>query len=241
MSQALLKLTGVQTHIGAFHILHGVTLEVGSGEISVLMGRNGAGKTTTLRTAMGLWRASAGQVTFRGRDITSMATPEIARLGISYVPENMGIFGGLTVKENLLLAARGKRSARELGGERMQWILEAFPAIEKFWNHPAGKLSGGQKQMVAISRAMIEPVDLLIVDEPSKGLSPAIVANMSVAFDRLRQSGASILLVEQNMTFAKRLGNSVAVMDNGSVDHVGSMAAFAENAALQQSLLGLAL
>ena len=241
MSQHLLTLEGVHTHIGAYHILHGVDLQVQRGQLTMLLGRNGAGKTTTLRTIMGLWQASQGRISFNGQDITKKHTPQIADLGIAYVPENMGIFADLTVKENMVLAARQAKTAAQIDQTRLQWIFKLFPAVEKFWNHPAGKLSGGQKQMLAVSRAIVEPRDLLIVDEPSKGLAPAIINNMIDAFDQLKKSGVTILLVEQNIHFAKRLGDTVAVMDNGRVVHAGSMAALAADEALQQSLLGLSL
>jgi branched-chain amino acid transport system ATP-binding protein len=241
LQENLLQLDGVHTHIGAYHILHGVDLAVPRGELTMLLGRNGAGKTTTLRTIMGLWKASQGRVVFKGRDITAQDTPQIAGLNIAYVPENMGIFADLTVKENMLLAARGARHAAQMDDARLRWIFKLFPAVEKFWNHPAGKLSGGQKQMLAVARAIVEPRDLLIVDEPSKGLAPAIINNMIDAFKQLKNGGVTILLVEQNINFAKRLGDSVAVMDNGRVVHSGSMQALAEDEALQRSLLGLAL
>jgi branched-chain amino acid transport system ATP-binding protein len=241
MNDPHLTLEGVHTHIGAYHILHGVNLVVPRGQLTLLLGRNGAGKTTTLRTIMGLWPASQGRVTFAGEDITAMHTPQIADLGIAYVPENMGIFADLTVKENMLLAARKAKNASQLDEDRLRWIFKLFPAVEKFWNHPAGKLSGGQKQMLAVSRAIVEPRELLIVDEPSKGLAPAIINNMIDAFQQLKERGVTILLVEQNIHFAKRLGDTVAVMDNGVVVHAGSMAELAADDALQQSLLGLAL
>ncbi|GHC80810.1 ABC transporter ATP-binding protein [Pseudorhodoferax aquiterrae] len=237
----LLELKGVHTHIGAYHILHGVDLVVPQGQVTMLLGRNGAGKSTTLRTVMGLWHASQGRVVLAGQDITAAATPQIAALGVAYVPENMGIFADLTVKENMLLAARAARRADQMDAGRLQWIFKMFPAVEKFWNHPAGKLSGGQKQMLAVARAIVEPRRLLIVDEPSKGLAPAIIDNMIDAFAELKAQGVTILLVEQNLHFARRLGDSVAVMDNGRVVHAGAMAAFSADAALQQSLLGLAL
>lgn len=241
MDKNLLTLEGVHTHIGAYHILHGVDLVVPRGELTMLLGRNGAGKTTTLRTIMGLWQASQGRISFGGEDITALNTPAIAQKNIAYVPENMGIFSDLTVKENMLLAARSAKNAAQMDEARLQWIFKLFPAVEKFWNHPAGKLSGGQKQMLAVSRAIVEPRDLLIIDEPSKGLAPAIIQNMIDAFQQLKASGVTILLVEQNIHFAQQLGDSVAVMDNGRVVHAGRMQALAEDTALQQSLLGLAL
>ncbi|BEP55338.1 High-affinity branched-chain amino acid transport ATP-binding protein LivF [compost metagenome] len=240
-TENLLTLEGVQTHIGAYHILHGVDLAVPKGQLTMLLGRNGAGKTTTLRTIMGLWHASQGRVQFAGKDITALHTPQIAELGVAYVPENMGIFSDLTVKENMVLAARGAKNADAIDDTRLKWIFKLFPAVEKFWNHPAGKLSGGQKQMLAVSRAIVEPRQLLIIDEPSKGLAPVMINNMIEAFGELKRSGVTILLVEQNIHFAQRLGDTVAVMDNGRVVHSGSMAAFSADAQLQQSLLGLAL
>jgi branched-chain amino acid transport system ATP-binding protein len=241
MSHKLLTLEGVHTHIGSYHILHGVDMVVPRGELTLLLGRNGAGKTTTLRTIMGLWQASQGRITFGGEDITHLNTPAIAQKNIAYVPENMGIFSDLTVKENMLLAARSAQHAAKMDEARLQWIFKLFPPVETFWKHPAGKLSGGQKQMLAVARAIVEPRDLLIIDEPSKGLAPAIIQNMIEAFQQLKASGVTILLVEQNIHFAQQLGDNVAVMDNGRVVHAGRMQALAEDTALQQSLLGLAL
>ena len=241
MSDAPLTLADVHTHIGAYHILHGVDLVVPKGRLTMLLGLNGAGKTTTLRTIMGLWRASAGRITFAGREITALGTPQIAGLNIAYVPETMGIFADLTVSENMLLAARAAKRLADIDDTRLKWIFSLFPAVEKFWSHPAGKLSGGQKQMLAVARAIVEPRELLIVDEPSKGLAPAIINNMIDAFAELKAQGVTILLVEQNINFAKRLGDSVAIMDNGRVVHSGAMQELAEDEALQRDLLGLAL
>jgi len=241
MSEPLLRLEGVHTHIGAYHILHGVDLEVARGELTVLLGRNGAGKTTTLRSIMGLWRAAPGRVWFDGEDIAARATPEIAQRGIAYVPENMGIFADLTVRENMSLAARGARRAEDIDARRLDWIFGLFPAIKRFWQHPAGLLSGGQKQMLAVARAIVEPRKLLLVDEPSKGLAPAIIQNMIAAFRELKQTDTTILLVEQNFNFARQLGDRVAVMDDGRIVHAGAMAELAGDESLQQRLLGLSL
>ncbi len=237
MHDALLTLNGVHTHIGQYHILQGVDLVVPRGGLTVLLGRNGAGKTTTLRTIMGLWQASQGTVTFDGRDISACDTPTIAQSGIAYVPESMAVFSELTVKENLLLAAR----SGPIDTQRLEWIFGFFPALRKFWNYPAGHLSGGQKQMVAIARAIIEPRQLVLVDEPTKGLAPAIVHSLMDAFGELKQQGATILLVEQNFNFVKTLGDSVAVMDDGRIVHAGAMRELADDEQLQQRLLGLSL
>jgi branched-chain amino acid transport system ATP-binding protein len=237
MPDALLTLAGVHTHIGQYHILQGVDLAVPRGGLTVLLGRNGAGKTTTLRTIMGLWRASGGSIQFDGRDITRLPTPDIARAGIAYVPESMAVFSSLTVRENLLLAAR----EQPLDQARVNWIFGFFPALKKFWHYPAGNLSGGQKQMVAIARAIALPRKLILVDEPTKGLAPAIVNSLASAFRELKDGPTTILLVEQNFAFVRALGDNVNVMDDGRVRHTGSMQDLARDDALQQRLLGLSL
>ena len=237
MAESLLELSGVHTHIGHYHILQGVDLAVPRGELTMLLGRNGAGKTTTLRTILGLWRASAGAVRFQGDDIAQRDTPAIANLGIAYVPESMGIFAGLTVQENLVLAARrGPPDER-----RLDWIFRFFPPMKKFWGLPAGLLSGGQKQMLSISRAVVEPRKLVLIDEPTKGLAPAIINNLIEAFAELKKTDTTILMVEQNFHAAKSLGDSVAVMDAGRIVHTGRMAELAADSALQTRLLGLSL
>ncbi len=241
MTASLLELNAVHTHIGAYHILQGVDLSVPAGEVTMLLGRNGAGKTTTLRTIMGLWPASAGELSFDGASIRGRATADIASRGIAYVPERMGVFGDLTVRDNMLLAARGARHVDELDAQRLEWIFGLFPALRKFWLFPAGKLSGGQKQMLAVARAIVEPRALILIDEPSKGLAPAIVNNLISAFGELKRQRTTILLVEQNFQMARALGDTVAVMDNGRVVHHGAMRELAADEALQQRLLGLAL
>ena len=237
MPEPLLSLSGVNTHIGQYHILHGVDFAVERNSLTMLLGRNGAGKTTCLRTIMGLWRASAGEIRYEGRDVTQLPTPDLARLGIAYVPENMGIFAGLTVEENVRLAAR----AGEPEAKRLEWIYGLFPAMKTFWHALAGNLSGGQKQMLAIARAIVEPRKLLLVDEPTKGLAPSIIANMVEAFKELKRTDTTILVVEQNFNFARSLGDAVAVMDSGRIVHAGRMDALAADAELQTRLLGLSL
>jgi branched-chain amino acid transport system ATP-binding protein len=235
--EPLLTLSGVHTHIGQYHILQGVDLAVPRGGLSVLLGRNGAGKTTTLRSIMGLWQASAGSVKFDGREIGKLSTPDIAQRGIAYVPESMAVFSELSVHENLLLAARNG----PLDEARLEWIFGFFPALKKFWHYPAGNLSGGQKQMVAIARAIAEPRKLLLVDEPTKGLAPAIIQSLIAAFRELKETDTTILLVEQNFSFVKSLGDTVAVMDDGRIVHAGAMRELVEDDELQQRLLGLSL
>jgi len=183
---------------------------------------------------MGLWKPSPGSVVFNGQDITAMHTADIARLGIAYVPENMGIFGTLTVDENLVLAtASGK-----FDKARLARIHELFPALERFRDKQAWSLSGGQKQMLSVARAIIEPRALILIDEPTKGLAPSIVSAMAEAFREISRT-TTILLVEQNYNFARSLGRDMAVIDDGRVVHAGSMEAFAADTALQDKHLGL--
>lgn len=237
MAEPLLTVENVHTHIGPYHILHGVDFAVPAGGITMLLGRNGAGKTTTLRTIMGLWKASSGRIHFDGSDITATATPDVARAGIAYVPESMGIFADLTVRENIVLAAR----SGPVEQARLDWMLSLFPALKRFWNLPAGNLSGGQKQMLAIARAIAEPRRLLLIDEPTKGLAPVMIRSMIEAFKALKAAGETILLVEQNFAAASALGDTVAVMDDGRIVHTGAMSELVENKDLQQRLLGLSL
>jgi branched-chain amino acid transport system ATP-binding protein len=233
----LLTLAGVHTHVGRYHILQGVDLAVPEGQTTMLLGRNGAGKTSTLRTIMGLWHASAGEIRLAGERIEDRATPDIARLGVGYVPETMAVFSDLTVKENLVLAARD----HPFDDARLDWIFGFFPALKRFWLSRAGALSGGQKQMLSIARAIIEPRKLLLIDEPTKGLAPAIVMALIECLSEIKRRGATILLVEQNFRAACELGDKVLVMDNGTIVHRGEMAALAGDLPLQERLLGLSL
>jgi branched-chain amino acid transport system ATP-binding protein len=221
---ASLILEGVHTHIGGYHILQGVDLDAPAGMTTMLLGRNGAGKTTTLRTIMGLWRASKGRIALGATPLQSLAASDVARLGVGYAPETMAVFSDLSVKENLVLGARDG----PLDDGRLAWIFGFFPALKKFWLSRAGALSGGQKQMLSI-------------DEPTKGLSPAIVSALIACLNEIKATGVTILLVEQNFRVAREVGDEVRVMDNGRVVHRGKMAALAADETLQNRLLGLSL
>lgn len=236
MTGYILRLDDVHTDIDQYQILHGISMNVPEGGVHVLLGRNGAGKTTTLRTIIGLLRARNGAITFRHHDITGSHTSDIARLGIAYVPESMGIFGGLSVSENMRLATASDR----FDSDRLERIFTLFPAIRTFWDKPAWALSGGQKQMLAISRAIVETRDLILIDEPTKGLAPAIIEAMIAAFREIA-ADTTILLVEQNFHFASSLGNTVSVIDDGRISHHGDMADLVADAELQNRLLSLSL
>ncbi|PID36897.1 MAG: ABC transporter ATP-binding protein [Rhodobacterales bacterium] len=233
---SFLSVENMKTSIGQYVVLHDVSFEVPEGGVFVLLGRNGAGKTTTLRSIMGLWTPSPGSVRFRGEDISGLHPSEIARRGFALVPEDMGIFGGLTVAENLVLAtAKGK-----FDPVRLERILTLFPALDTFWDMHAWALSGGQKQMLAVARAMIEPRDVILIDEPTKGLAPAIVDGMAEAFREMARD-TTIVLVEQNFDFASSIGEAVAVVEDGHIVHRGSMADFVADKALRDRLLSLSV
>ncbi|MCB1332655.1 MAG: ABC transporter ATP-binding protein [Roseivivax sp.] len=237
MSDPVLSLRGVCTDIAQYHILQGVDLDVPRGGVTMLLGRNGVGKTTTLRTIIGHWQAREGTITFDGADITRLPVPARARAGIGFVPEDMGIFSDLTVEENMVLAA----ASGPLDPARRDWLFSVFPPLQTFWRSSAGTLSGGQKQMLSIARAMAEDRTLYLIDEPTKGLAPAIISTMAGALKELKAQGASILLVEQNFAVARALGDTVAIMDDGRIVWTGAMATLAGDAALQERLMGLSM
>jgi branched-chain amino acid transport system ATP-binding protein len=236
MSETL-TLQGVHTHIGRYHILQGVDFDAPAGKTTMLLGRNGAGKTTALRTVMGLWKASHGAIRLGDRALQNLSASEVARRGIGYSPETMAVFSDLSVKENMILGAR----EAPLNDQRLAWIFGFFPALKTFWLSRAGSLSGGQKQMLAIARAIVEPRALLLIDEPTKGLAPGIVGALIACLREIKRTGVTILLVEQNFRVALEVGDLVRVMDNGRIIHRGAMAELADDAALQNRLLGLSL
>ncbi|MGS4919237.1 MULTISPECIES: ABC transporter ATP-binding protein [Mameliella] len=237
MSDPVLSLRDVHTDIAQYHILQGVDLDVPRGGVTMLLGRNGVGKTTTLRTIIGHWKAKSGTIAYNGDEITSLPVPARARAGIGFVPEDMGIFADLTVEENMTLAA----ASGPLDPQRRDWLFTVFPPLRTFWQSEAGNLSGGQKQMLSIARAMAEERSLYLIDEPTKGLAPAIISTMAGALRELKRQGASILLVEQNFAVAKALGDTAAVMEDGRIVWTGAMAELAGDAELQERLMGLSM
>jgi branched-chain amino acid transport system ATP-binding protein len=232
---SLLKLSQVEAYIQQFHILHDINFEVPKGEVTVLLGRNGAGKTTTLRTIMGLNSVSKGSIVFKDEEISNQKPHLIANKGIGYVPEDQGIFGDLTVGENLRVAM--KREDQETT-ERLEWILDLFPDLKKFWKKPGGQLSGGQKQMLAISRAYVNENDLLLIDEPSKGLAPIVVEKVMETILQMKEK-TTILLVEQNFLMASKIGDRFYIIDDGQTVHNGLMGELKQDKALMKKYLGV--
>lgn len=237
MSEPILKLSQVCTDIAQYRILQGVDLDVPAGQVTMLLGRNGVGKTTTLRTIIGHWATRAGQIEFAGGNITGWTPAQRARAGMGFVPEDMGIFADLSVEENMILAALNG----PIASDRLDWLFSVFPPLKTFWKSAAGNLSGGQKQMLSIARAMAQDRKLYLIDEPTKGLAPAIIATMVSALRDLKNQGASILMVEQNFAVAKALGDSVAVMEDGRIRWSGAMTELAQSPELQEQFMGLSM
>jgi branched-chain amino acid transport system ATP-binding protein len=235
MESSLLEVEDLHTYIGQHHILQGVSLRIRPDAVTVLLGRNGAGKTTTMRTIMGVLHPSRGAVRFDGRPIHHLPPYEIARLGIGYVPEGQGIFGTLSVEENLRVATLAEDGE---SGRRLKRVLDLFPDLDRFRHARAATLSGGQKQMLSIARAFVNPNRLLLIDEPSKGLAPIIVLHLIDALRAMKRQ-ATVLLVEQNFAMASALGDDFYLIDDGRTVRHGSMASLAADHELKRKYLGI--
>ncbi|TSE19512.1 ABC transporter ATP-binding protein [Tepidimonas aquatica] len=213
--EPLIDVRGVHTHYGASHILHGVNLVVRRGETIGLMGRNGMGKTTLLKTIMGLVRPSGGQVQIRGHDLRRLATHQVARLGVAYVPEGRGIFANLSVRENLLMAARpGSDGRREWTFER---VLETFPRLAERLDHGGQQLSGGEQQMLTIGRALMTNPDVLILDEATEGLAPLIAREIWRICGLICASGISSIIVDKNWRHVTQITDRNLILVKGRV------------------------
>ncbi len=230
-----LQVDRIETFYGETQALFGPSLEVGEGEVVSLLGPNGAGKTTTLRSILGLTPARAGQIRFEGQDITRKPTFQIAKSGIGWVPDDRRIFPTLTVARNLSIAKKrtGFRSWSEAE------MFEIFTALEYLMERECENLSGGEMQMVAISRALLGSPGLVLFDEPSQGLAPKIVQDVMKTITRMKQEGLSVLLVEQNATSALQVSDRVYVMDQGRIVHEGPAAELLEQDDLRTRLLGI--
>ena len=235
MSEAILKAEGIHAFIGKHHILQGVSFEVHPGKVTVFLGRNGAGKSTTLRTIMGLLSPSQGTVLFKSRAIQSLKPYEISRLGIGFVPEDRGIFNLLTVEENFRVAMLQEDGKSR---EMMETIFEIFPDLKKFWKAKAGILSGGQKQMLAIARPLVNRNELLLIDEPSKGLAPIVIDHLIDSINKLKEYSV-IILVEQNFYMASNLSDDFYLFDDGKTVHKGEMKELVQDEELKKRYLGI--
>ncbi len=232
MSGVALAAEGLHTYYGKSHILHGVGLEVGEGEIVTLLGRNGAGKTTTLRSLIGLTRPRDGAVRIFGHATTDWPPYRIAMLGVGYVPEGRRIFPNLTVEENL------KVPMERPGDWTVARVYELFPSLAQRKNNKGRQLSGGEQEMLAIARALLLNPRLIILDEPSQGLAPLIVQEVFRVVARAREAGISVLLVEQNVRAAVAIADRAYVLDDGHIVYSGLAAEFAKDEARVRALAG---
>jgi branched-chain amino acid transport system ATP-binding protein len=221
---------------GEIQAVKGISFEVGEREIFTLIGANGAGKTSTLRAISGLLRYS-GQVRFGERELGGSAPDKIVALGIAHVPEGRGIFGNLTVMENLRLGAWTRRDRKEVAGD-LERVLKALPRLRERRDQPAGTLSGGEQQMLAVGRALMGKARLLLLDEPSMGLAPKLVKEVYSVVREINEMGVSILLVEQNANIALRIANRAAVLENGAITLTGSGTELLQNAQVREAYLG---
>jgi branched-chain amino acid transport system ATP-binding protein len=235
----MLTLTDVHTYYGKSHILHGVSLEVGPGEIVGLLGRNGVGKSTTLKSVMGLARPAQGRMTFEGRDITGLAPHQLPRVGIAWVPEDRRIFKLLTVFENLRtgLDRAGMDDTRR--EKLLDKVYAAFPVLRERRHQAGGTLSGGEQQMLAIARAMMLEPKIILLDEPTEGLMPRMVSQIRDIIRVLHEEGVAILLVEQNVPLTLDVSNRVYIMEKGVVRHQAPAADLRANHAVIHQYLGV--
>jgi branched-chain amino acid transport system ATP-binding protein len=234
---ALLELDGVDAFYGRAHILHGVSLSVGAGEVLALLGRNGAGKSTTMKTAMGLIAASAGVVRFAGQDITSVAPYDIARLGLGYVPEDRRIFTDLTVMENLTVGRQPPRPGAPTWTPERLFAL--FPNLGEMRNRPGGRMSGGEQQMLTIARTLMGNPSLILLDEPSEGLAPKIIEDMAETIRALKSEGLAVVLSEQNLHFAGLVSDRATVIEKGQIRYAGTMAELAADEDVRRAYLSV--
>ena len=231
----LLAVEDIHTYYGEAHILQGVSVSVGPGEVVTLIGRNGAGKTTTLRSVMGIARPRRGRIAFGGADITRLGTHEIARRGIAWVPEERRVLPNLTVLENLRLGTLG--SGVGDGPARLDEALDLFPRLRERIAQKGRFLSGGEQQMLAIARGLVAAPRVMLVDEPTEGLAPLLVQSLTEILKRINASGTAILLVEQTLEVALAVSDRVYVMDQGRIQFAGSPAELAKDPTIQQRFL----
>jgi branched-chain amino acid transport system ATP-binding protein len=232
----MLTLDGIDVFYGRAHILAELSLAVGKGEVVVLLGRNGAGKSTTMKAIMGLVPPARGRIEFLGTRIERMATHEIARLGLGYVPEDRRIFAGLTVMENLEVGRRAIDGEIAWTPER---LFDLFPNLGRMRDRPGGRMSGGEQQMLTIARTLMGNPKLVLLDEPSEGLAPVVVEQMARTVRTLKGEGLSVLLSEQNLHFARDVADRAYIVEKGRIRYDGTMAALMADKGARATLLGV--
>ena len=232
----MLKIENINTHYGPIQALHDVSLEVNTGEIVTLIGANGAGKTTLMMTICGDPHATSGRIVFDGEEITAQPTSKIMQKGLAIVPEGRRVFSRLTVEENLHMGAYFRKP--DEAKQTLEHVLELFPRLKERFHQRAGKMSGGEQQMLAIGRAMMSKPRMILLDEPSLGLAPIIIAQIFDIIEQLRSEGVTIFLVEQNANQALRIADRGYVLENGRVVLTDSGDALLTNEAVRQAYLG---
>jgi branched-chain amino acid transport system ATP-binding protein len=236
----LLAVEDLHAYYGEAHILQGVSLTVGAGEVVTLIGRNGAGKTTTLKSIMGLVPPRGGRISFDGRELVGLATHDIARAGIAYVPEERRILPNLSVAENLRLGMLGAARGAEVdNGAALEEVLTYFPRLRERYEQKGKSLSGGEQQMLAIARGVVARPKLMLVDEPTEGLSPILVESLTEILGEINRRGTTILLVEQMLEVALALSHRLYVMDQGRIQFEGTPDALRADPEIQQRFLGV--
>ncbi len=233
----MLTLQEVRVFYGAIQAVKGVSLDVRERELVTIVGANGAGKTTTLRTISGIYRPTTGSITFEGRNLAALPSHEIVALGISQAPEGRQIFGSLSVRDNLMLGAT-RRADRAGIGQELDYLVSLFPVLGERMNQSGGTLSGGEQQMLAIARALMAKPRLLLLDEPSLGLAPMLVNRIFAVISRLKETGVTILLVEQNARKALEIADRAYVMETGRVILEGDARELAANPEIEKAYLG---
>lgn len=231
----LIEVEDIHTYYADSYVLQGVSLQVLKNTSVALLGRNGVGKTTLIRSIIGFTPPRKGRITFKGVDITCLAPEQIAKLGVGLVPQGRRIFPSLTVRENLLIAARAKINV----GWTMERIFDLFPQLKERASQLGSKLSGGEQQMLSISRALIGNPDLLLLDEPTEGLAPLLVNHLTDVLRSVKEKALSILLVEQNLSFAQELADYIYVMCNGVIAYESSPEEFRKNEEAKHLYLGV--
>lgn len=234
---ALLKVTDLQVYYGVIQALKGISFEVNEGEIIALIGANGAGKTTTLHTVTGLLPAKAGSIEFDGKELTKTAAHKIVSMGMAHVPEGRRIFQELTVYQNLKLGAYSRSDKKEIA-ENLKMVYERFPRLEERKNQIAGTLSGGEQQMLAMGRALMSNPKIILLDEPSMGLSPLFVSEIFDIIKEINKSGTTVLLVEQNAKKALSIADRAYVLETGSIAMEGKASDMLNNDDIKKAYLG---
>ena len=233
----MLRVEGLNVYYGAIHALHDVSFEVNEGEIVTLIGANGAGKTTTLHTVSGLVRPKSGKITFRNKDITHTEAHDILKLGLAHVPEGRRVFSKMSVQENLMMGAYARKDKNGIADD-LEMIYTRFPRLRERWRQLAGTLSGGEQQMLATGRALMSRPSLLMMDEPSMGLSPILVGDVFKIIKDINAAGTTVLLVEQNASMALSIANRAYVLETGDIIKSGDAKALMNDDDVRKAYLG---